>query len=154
MIKIQSLSGKIEESSEIPSRYISKEEASCNCCGEAFLFSPMIKLFNAVREKLAVPIRINSFYRCKKHQEELKKQGYKAATISPHNYGCGMDLTIPQGMTIKELMQAFKKESLELGYGVPRFGHKLYNDTFLHVDLAYLLKNNPCPAAWREGVEW
>ena len=139
---------------EIPSKFISKKEAACPCCGQAVLFHPTIKLFNLARTKFGKPLTVNAFYRCAKHQEELREQGYKAAKISPHEYGCALDIALPTGTDTKALIQVFSAAAKELGYKAPRFGDKTYGYKFLHVDLAFMLTPNPVPTAWQPGVRW
>jgi hypothetical protein len=141
--------------------HISDYEASCHHCGKAILFEPTIQLFEKVRELVGKPIPINSFYRCVEKQDELIRDGYKAAkTNPPHCTGAAMDLGIPKGYTARKLINAIKKAAKELGLPAPRIGSKAYGYAFVHVDLVFMLyepylkgKKNPAPA-WVEGAEW
>lgn len=142
--------------------HISDYEASCHHCGKAILFEPTIQLFEKVRELVGKPIPINSFYRCITKQDELIRDGYKAAKSNPpHCTGAAMDLGIPEGYTAQKLYNVFKKAAKELGFPiVPRGGWKAYGGAFLHVDLTPLMFEpytnikNPCPDAWKSGVTW
>lgn len=136
------------------SPYITNNEAACSHCGEARLYEPVIKLFEKARKAYGKPININSFYRCPEYQEKLQGSNPNAATISPHTYGVAMDLAIPYGLTVLQLKSYFTQAAKELGFLKPRFGHKQYKDAFLHVDLAFMVKDNPVPNAWKPGVEW
>jgi hypothetical protein len=135
--------------------HISDNEASCRHCGKAMLFEPTIQLFEKVRELVGKPIPINSFYRCVEKQDELIRDGYKAAkTNPPHCLGVAMDLGLPQGYTARGLMKVVKRAAKELGLPVPRCGHIEYKEAFLHVDFAFMLKPNPAPDKFFEGAEW
>lgn len=136
------------------SPYITDWEATCSHCGEARLYEPMIRLFARARKTYGRPIVINSFYRCPDYQKQLQGNNPYAVSISPHVYGVAMDLAIPAGLTIYQFKDLFLQAAKELGLQKPRLGHKQYNDAFLHVDLAFMVKNNPKPGVWKSGVEW
>ena len=142
-----------------PSPHISEWEASCHCCGEAVIFETTIDLFEKARDLLGKPIKINSFYRCKKHQEKLLKTNKNAAKMSPHLTGTALDLGLPNGVDALTLMGYFIQAADDLGLPRPRFGYKQYNYQFLHTDLVFMrfapFTNVPYPCkAWVPGVTW
>ncbi len=129
-----------------------------------FAFEPILKLFEAVREKLG-PIHINSGYRSDAKQTELYKADSSGAVAkpgsSPHRFGAAMDLAIPPTVSSAvELASHVQYYSKQLGLQVARCGWREYQGRFLHMDVVYLLfapytnLKNPNPKAWRSGVTW
>ena len=143
------------------SRHIYLSEAQCHCgCGQYFLKPPIVYLFDETREYLGIPIKINSAFRCLPYQMYLRRIGLKAATISPHCEGFALDMAIPLELMVNNLIDAFTVISQRLGMLKPRFGHWLYEESFLHVDSVYYgfkpytAIENPKPQLWKPGAEW
>lgn len=148
---------------EVPyvSMHITKREVDDAWTGRIIILDPLIALFERAREVLGRPITINSGYRTPEYQKHLKNLGLRVAEDSPHCHGAALDLAIPKGQMAMDLADALKKAAQDLGLPAPRLGIRLYDFTFVHVDLVFLLfepyargRENPHPTAWRPGVEW
>ena len=120
----------------------------------------IVRLFEAVRNEIERPIMITSGYRSQIYQDYLRQIGYPAAILSPHTYGAALDMLYPTGLDKDNFTMLFREKSQQLGYGDCRIGRAKYNDTFLHVDIVYLLFEpytrigNPIPEHWKEGISW
>lgn len=150
--------------------------------GEIYLLQGLVDIFSQAREKLGVPIQINSGFRTKAYQRELKRRGYKAAKISPHMHGAAFDLNIQHIKGIDHASRCYKLKTAleEAAYNLGlkeyfRYGCKAYNYDFLHFDIVPILFDarwkdllarlpdkffpygtvNPCPGNWYQGgVNW
>lgn len=92
---------KADEWAEI--KYFRKEEFACKCgkyCNgyPAEIDMDMVRAADAVRERLGVPLRVNSGLRC---QQWNRIQG--GATNSRHLYGDACDLGKPDGYTVDQM---------------------------------------------------
>jgi len=150
----------LQNGQEYLTKHIARHEIEDKWNKQVVMFEPTLNFFEEARRLLGKPIGINSGYRSQEYQKHLKKIGYKAATNSPHCQGAALDLAIPQGMTYLALVNLLKQAARNLGLPKPRLGFKEYGYTFVHTDLVFMLfkpyidKENPCPGAWAEGVEW
>lgn len=84
-------------------KYFRKEEFACKCgkyCNgyPAEIDMDMVRAADAVRERLGVPLRVNSGLRC---QQWNRIQG--GATNSRHLYGDACDLGKPDGYTVDQM---------------------------------------------------
>lgn len=143
------------------SMHITKREIDDAWTGRVIIFDPLIALFEHARELLGSPLTINSGYRTRAYQNHLRSMGLRVATDSPHCLGAALDLAIPRGRMAMDLIDIFKQSARDLDLPAPRFGTRLYDYTFVHVDLVFMLfepftreRVNPHPQAWRPGVEW
>ncbi len=118
--------------------------------GEIVLSKELCLLFKAIREAAGKPITINAGFRTEAYQKKLEAQGYKTAKVSPHCFGVAFDLSIPQGYTA----ESFAKLITKVAKGQVRIGWKAYGGTFVHIDIGFILKPNPVPAAYKPGVIW
>ncbi len=140
--------------------HVARHEVEDKWTKEVVMFGPTLALFEETRRLMGKPIGINSGYRSPEYQKHLKEIGYKAATNSPHCRGAALDLAIPAGTTYLALINMIRQAAKNLGLPKPRLGYKEYGYTFVHADLVFILfepflpEKNPCPGAWREGVEW
>jgi len=142
------------------SNHIAAHEIEDRWTREVKISPYIVHLFEVVRKKFGVPIMITSGYRTREYQAHLGEIGYPAAEISPHCQGAAFDMLFPIGIDKNEFANMWKWQSLDLGYKHCRIGRKKYNDTFLHVDIVYLLFEpfttipNPVPDRWKPGVMW
>lgn len=85
-------------------KYFRKEEFACKCNGKycngypAEIDMDMVRAADAIRERLGVPLRVNSGLRC---QQWNRIQG--GATNSRHLYGDACDLGKPDGYTVNQM---------------------------------------------------
>lgn len=86
-------------------KYFRKEEFKCKCGGRycngypAEIDMDMVRDADAIRERLGVPLRVNSGLRCKQWNQI---QG--GATNSRHLYGDACDLGKPEGVTVDKML--------------------------------------------------
>lgn len=150
----------IKNGQEYLTDHIARYEVEDRWTKEVVMFGPTLALFEEARRLLGKPIGINSGYRSPEYQKHLKEIGYKAATNSPHCRGAALDLAIPHGTTYLVLVSLLRQAAKNLKLPKPRLGYKEYGYAFVHMDLVFMLfepyfpEKNPCPGAWREGVEW
>lgn len=131
-----------------------------DCEGELMLSEVLIDFLQVVRTKWGKPIKINSGYRSAEKQKQLKAQGYKAATFSPHTKGMAVDLDTTSKSETNQLAQLVLNTAKQLKIPV-RVGYLQYlgiGQTFVHVDICpyYYAKGKPfyekCPApAWQKA---
>ena len=85
-------------------KYFRKEEFKCKCGGRycngypAEIDMDMVRDADAIRERLGVPLRVNSGLRCRQHN--INEGG---ATNSRHLYGDACDLGKPDGVTVNQM---------------------------------------------------
>ena len=46
-------------------------EFACKCCGENKITQDVIDMAQIIRDELGVPVRVNSGYRCPKHNTDI-----------------------------------------------------------------------------------
>lgn len=68
------------------------KEFACKCCGENCITQPVIDMCQTIRSEMKVPVRINSGYRCVKHNAAVG--GVKG---SFHTQGLAADLSCSKG---------------------------------------------------------
>lgn len=134
--------------------------------GEIKLALPLVHLYVALRDKLGVPIRINSGFRTAVHQQWLRENGYKtSAGLSPHETGTALDLQTNSPSDMGAMRSMLDWLPRAIGLPDPRIGYETYGKTFLHVDFVFMLYGdwpgaeypatvNPRPDEWREGARW
>ncbi len=77
------------------SDHFSLSEFRCPCsqCTSIILESDLVTKLEAIRIKLAKPLRINSGYRCRNYQTELRLKGYETSIgPSQHELGRAADI--------------------------------------------------------------
>lgn len=148
---------------------------------EIYLLQGLVDIFSQAREKLGVPIRINSGFRTKTYQKELRKRTKNAVKISPHQHGAAFDLDIRYIKGIDHASRCYKLKTAlqEAAYNLGlneyfRYGCKVYNFDFVHFDIVPILFDarykdllsrlplefypygdaNPNPVDWQGGVNW
>lgn len=95
----------------------------------------LFESFEKLRDMMGIPIPVTSGYRCKRHQDELRELGYKAALVSPHNFGVALDITFS---SIELNMEAYKLLTEEVNPNL-RVGFWKYQKELIHLDTAYNL---------------
>lgn len=104
-------------------------EFACHHCGENKIDQKVIDLCQKIRDALGVPVRVNSGYRCAKHNAAVG--GVRG---SKHTLGMAADLSSSvnaRDMFDKVKQLQAKGEIPELGYCI------LYKrKNFIHVDIA------------------
>ena len=85
-------------------KYFKKSEFACKCGGRycngypADINMDMVRAADKIRERLSVPLNVNSGLRCK--QWNSIQDG---ATSSRHMYGDACDLGLPSGFTVNQM---------------------------------------------------
>lgn len=76
-------------------------EFECRCdiktCEDQIVSKELIIRLQTLRDQMDEPIRINSGYRCKEHQEILSRRGFKTAKKSMHLVGGAVDIQPARG---------------------------------------------------------
>ena len=104
-------------------------EFACHCCGQNEIDQRVIDMCQKIRDALGVPVRVNSGYRCPKHN--LAVGGVKN---SKHTLGLAADLS--SSVKAQKMFETVKRmhskgDLPELGYCI------LYRSkNFIHVDIA------------------
>ena len=101
-------------------------EFACKHCGRNLIDQRVINMAEEIRQKLGVPVRVNSGYRCEIHNAYVG--GVKG---SNHTKGLACDLSCSKGaIKIKEAVQALRAEGKlqDLDYCI-RYGNR-----FIHID--------------------
>ena len=76
-------------------RYFKDHEFACKCgCGENHMDAETLEMFDTARAYAGIPFKINSGYRCEKHN---KKVGGKSE--SAHIFGKAADISTPDSRT-------------------------------------------------------
>ena len=103
-------------------------EFACKCCGQNHILQPVIDMCQKIRTELALPVNINSGYRCQKHNAKVG-----GGQSSRHMLGKAADLS-SSGGALSILLAVHK---LFLEGKLPELGYCIYypNKNFVHVDL-------------------
>lgn len=89
---------------------LSEFECPCKNCNMQFMAIRFVYKLQALRDHLAIPINVNSGYRCSAYQQELRDQGYKTAKgISQHELGNAADITCQHMSRLKLLASQYFK---------------------------------------------
>lgn len=100
------------------STHFSKAEFTCQCknsdCQDQMIEQQLIDKLEQMRNDLGQPIKINSGFRCAKHQQELREGGLETAVgKSTHELGQAADISCP--IPIDDLMDCAAKYFLAIG---------------------------------------
>lgn len=81
---------------------LSLDETKCKCgrCGQNNMQQRIIDLFQALRERLAKPLTINSGFRCAEYNASAKVKG---KPNSQHLAGKALDIKLPAGMDADQM---------------------------------------------------
>ena len=107
----------------VPMKYFKPEEFSCPCCGLNFTSDKLMETVDHIRGQIGAPLFINSAWRCKKHNAELRD----SSPNSLHLQGLAVDISTANltGLAKLDLLKAGML--LFNGIGIAR--------TFIHFDL-------------------
>jgi len=111
-------------------QFFKTSEFACQCsnkdCKEQRISKDLITKLNLIRKEVNEPILVTSGFRCKKHQEHLRKSGVNTvvAKQSTHELGEAVDLK-PTRMRISDFLVFCAKHFYAIGIA----------KSFLHVDM-------------------
>jgi zinc D-Ala-D-Ala carboxypeptidase len=117
--------------SRMLSDHFSHKELECPCCQACSVSPDLISRLEALRMSLGVPLKINSGYRCEKHNARLKNSSPK----SKHVLGEAVDIACTDPRLGFRLVRA----AMHLGFGGIGVAK-----TFIHVDV----RSPIAPAIW------
>lgn len=112
------------------SDHFTSSEFDCPCsnCDETQIADELLQKLGRMREKLGEPLRINSGYRCRAYQSELKARGYEtAAGVSQHELGNAADIMASDSETPGTVLEVLAQNA---GFKAIGVGH-----AWIHVDL-------------------
>lgn len=120
---------------------------------------PLMRVLDALREDVGHALHLNSFNRDQTKQNQLKKDGFRAATYSPHVVKMAADvdtITIEQSRALaKRAIEVAKKLGIPIRVGVEEYIPK--GQTFIHIDVTpvYFRPGKPFanvdhPKAWEK----
>ena len=119
------------DSGELVSRYFTRAQLACPCCGECDLDHRLLAALEELRRKAGVDIEVTCAYKCGKHNRDQK-----GVSKSAHLQGRAADIRIP-GLSLQQMY--------DLALSVDAFfngGIGVYDTGELHVDVRVL------PARW------
>ena len=112
-------------------KYFKPEEFCCHCgCGSCDIHPQLVAALDLAREKAGVPFKINSGFRCKKHNALV---GGK--TTSSHTLGLAVDIAYVNGTQGIKILKALTPYFDRIGVG----------KDFIHVDVDH---DKPSPTLW------
>lgn len=110
--------------------YFTTNELACKCgCGLSKVDPTLIKILNAVREELGIPLIINSGTRCIKHNESSNVNGVKESAHlvqKEDGYSKAVDIKVLWDVTRAKIYNSLLKHS------ITRFE---VSDKHLHFDI-------------------
>jgi hypothetical protein len=123
----------------------------------------LILVMDETREQWGKSLSLNSFDRTKAKQQELIKEGYRAAANSTHEWALAVDIDTTSNGETDKLVALIEQVSSKLNIKV-RIGwqdYKSKGQTFVHVDVGpeYFAKGKPYymmkfPAPWATEARW
>lgn len=114
-------------------KYFKPSEFACNCCKQENIDEKLVAKLDLARELAGIPFKINSAYRCPKHNANVG--GVKD---SSHVGGYAVDVAVPNCSSSAR----YKMVTAFLVSGFTRIG--IYN-SFIHVDID---PNKPEKVIW------
>jgi hypothetical protein len=124
------------------------------------IYYPLISFLDDLRETLNKPLVLTSLFRTEAKQEALKASGAKAASHSPHLYGCAVDISL-KGHNPELVYKTIKMISDKNNRRI-RIGYKQYNNVFIHIDfcpevfgIGGIYEHLPfIPKQFKSEIEW
>ena len=116
--------------------------------GECVVSVLLFTVLQRYRELKGVPVHLNSLNRDRKKQEQLIKDGFRAATISPHEYFLAADVDTQDAADTIASVPLMRQAAKEVGIKV-RIGWQDYlkaGSSFVHIDV--------CPEYFGKGKIW
>jgi len=131
--------------------------------GKLVVCEPLMKIADRYRDIKAAPVKVNSFNRSRAKQESLITQGFKAASISPHEYFLAIDVDTDTEEESRLNAAMIRVASKALGIKV-RIGYEEYfakKQTFVHFDVCpeyfgvgKVWHSKPHPKQWETENQW
>ena len=105
-------------------------EFQCKCCGQNKVSQVLIDMCQMIRDKVNMPIRINSGYRCPKHNAEVGgvKNSYHAQGLAA-DLSCGGNEEIIW-QAVNDLYKNNQEFHNNLGYAI-----RYCKRHFVHIDI-------------------
>ncbi len=95
------------------SQYFTEDEFKCPCCGVCVIDSDLLRYMDLLRAVTGMPLRINSGYRCAKHNATLKD----SKPTSLHLQGKAVDFHCPSVMRFTIISAAIRIGFTGIGIG-------------------------------------
>lgn len=127
---------------------------------DRLMLAATLYTFDEVRRAHGGPLLISSGRRSQAKQQQLIKQGYRAATFSAHTMGVAIDVVVPKSMTDEQLVLEVVSAAVRLDLPRPRIGWMRYRvngkSPIVHFDFAFLLQRQAwMPGQWfKVGAIW
>lgn len=93
---------------------------ACACCGQVHMNDAFMQKLDRIRERLGVPLHINSGYRCPEHNNRVSSTG----EAGPHTTGRAVDIAADSRLR-------YLVATAALAEGMTRIG---IARTFIHID--------------------
>lgn len=116
--------------------------------GKLVVCELLMKVADRYREIKSAPVRVNSFNRDREKQLSLIKSGFKAASVSPHEFFLAVDVDTDTEQETRLNAAMIRESAKQLGIKV-RIGFEEYlrnKQTFIHFDV--------CPMYFAKGMPW
>jgi len=105
-------------------KYFRLEEFKCPECGQVHINAGLVLLLDAARSMAGHPFKINSGWRCAKHNREVG-----GVENSRHLLGCAADVACPGKMIFARFADVMREY-----FGMPGYECKMYQERgFIHV---------------------
>ena len=112
-------------------RHFKPKEFCCKCgCGSCEMNPQLIAALDMARAKAGVPFKVNSGFRCQKHNRAVG-----AKPTSSHTLGLAVDIAYADGSQGIKILKAL----------VPFFDRIGIGSNFIHVDID---PDKPAPVMW------
>jgi len=130
--------------------------------GKLVVCVPLIILLDAFRDLRKAPVRVASFNRDEKKQEDLRRRGFKAATHSPHVVKMAADVDCDTVADVHRDAKLMKEAATAAGIKC-RIGWRTYlpDQTFIHVDVCPMyyeaggaFHHVKHPLVWEKQISW
>jgi len=130
---------------------------------EVVICDLLFRVLNRYRELKGQPVNLNSLNRDRKKQEQLLKDGFRAAKVSPHEFFLAADVDTKDATDTLISVPIMRQTAKDLGIKV-RIGWQDYlkvGQSFMHVDVCpeYFGKGKVWnhiqhPIQWENQIEW
>lgn len=131
--------------------------------GKVVVNEILMKVLDRFRAKVGVPVIINAFNRDEAKQEQLRKDGFRAAMVSPHVALMAADIDTTSNEQTEKWVVILQQVAIDLGVKI-RIGYKQYqleHQTFIHIDVCpeFFGKDKPYhdrphPSVWEKQITW
>jgi len=131
--------------------------------GECVVSVLLFNVLQRYRELKGVPVNLNSLNRDRKKQEQLIRDGFRAAKLSPHEYFLAADVDTKDAADTLASVPLMRQAAKETGVKV-RIGWQDYlkqGQSFIHVDVCpeyfgkgEIWNHQKHPIQWESEIEW